>query len=335
MSNVLVTCGGKWVSMVRGVAKAMRQVPCLAVGRVIVADRASLTPAGVFATKSVQVPPLDDPGYADALLAVCTRERVRVLLPIIDIDLNVLARHAERFAAAGTAIVCPPTDAVDLCFDKERFHAFAAEHHLNPVPVLDRSPSSLRRATYPLFAKRPRGFGSIGAGRVDTPEAAMTRAAADPELIFQPFIDAVEVSVDGVLRSDGRLVVAVQRRRDKVVGGESWQSTTISDPKVRALTMAAAEALHERGVRGPVNLQCFLTSTPQLIEVNPRLGSASVFSDFAAGGRLIASVLALACGEEPDGDADDYAVGVSLYRFLGDVYHRDGELLGTNPPPPA
>jgi hypothetical protein len=80
-----------------------------------------------------------------------------------------------------------------------------------------------------------------------------------------------------------------------------------------------------------MNLQVFCSDPPRIGEVNPRLGSASVFSNFASHGRLFRSVLAGACGEEVDGDPDDYRVGLQLRRFLGDVYFDDERVLGVVP----
>ncbi|MGH7225196.1 MAG: hypothetical protein ACRELF_18395, partial [Gemmataceae bacterium] len=69
---------------------------------------------------------------------------------------------------------------------------------------------------------------------------------------------------------------------------------------------------------------------PWLIEVNARLGSASVLGNAATNGRYFASVLKHACGEPVDGDPDDYQEGMSLYRYWGDVFHLNGKAVTTN-----
>jgi carbamoyl-phosphate synthase large subunit len=328
--NVLVTCGGKWVGMVLRLRRAMEAVPPLTGGELIVADRAPLTPAGYFADHTEVVPAIDDAVYVEAVLDVCARRSVRVLVPIIDVDLARLAPHAARFDAIGTSLVAPSPSLVDLCFDKDAFHRFSTSKELDLPRRYD--PNELADARYPLFYKRVRGFGSVGSGVCETGGDARRALAAFPDLIFQEFVDAPEVSVDAFVSREGRCTVRVQRVRDKVVGGESWQSHTINDPRVRDLANRTLAALSGDGLVGPLNIQVFQTDPPKLVEVNPRLGSASVFSDFACGGRLFSSVLRGACGLAVKGDPDDYSVGVHLYRYLGDVYHDGSRVLGESPP---
>jgi hypothetical protein len=167
----------------------------------------------------------------------------------------------------------------------------------------------------------------------DTEDEARKALALHPDLMFQEFIDTPEVSVDAFTRRDGESTVMVQRVRDRVVGGESWRSHTIRDAGVGELARATSRALSDRGFSGPVNIQVFQADPPILVEVNTRLGSASVFSDFATEGRLFRSVLADACGLYVDGSPDDYLTGVFLYRYLGDLYYDGSSLLGGAPGP--
>ncbi len=325
----MVTCGGNWVGMVWHLRWAMDGVAALRGGDVVVADMAVPTPAGLFAGHEVVVPPIADAGYVPALLAACRANGVRVLVPIIDLDLNRLAPHRDAFEAAGTAVVSPPPEVCELCFDKALFQRFAEAEGLNPPRAY--GPDEVDTASYPLFYKRRRGYGSIGTGIARSPEAVREALARDPDLLVQELVDAPEASVDAYVAPSGRCAVRVQRLRTKVVGGEAWRSVTVRDERVRELADRAACALAARGLRGPLNVQIFAGDPPRIGEVNPRLGSASVFSNFACRGRLFRSVLAGACGEEVEGDPDDYRVGLQLRRFLGDMYFDGGKVLGVVP----
>ena len=323
--NVLVTCGGKWVGMVLHLKRAMRAIPSLADGELIVADKDAVTPAGSFADGAEIVPPIDDEHYVDALLEACERRSVRVLIPIIDSDLVRLVQHSARFESIGTALMAPPSGLVQLCFDKDEFQDFATLHGL-AMPRRYR-PAELDDAIYPLFYKSPTGFGSVGSGICETPRQAHEALTGSPGLIFQEYVVAAEVSVDGFVSTSGRCTVRVQRERDKVVGGESWRSHTISDPDVGDLAQRTMDALVGKGFHGPLNIQIFRTDPLQLIEVNTRLGSASVLSNVASAGRLYEAALQEACGGTVDGDPDDYIVGLHLYRYLGDIYHDGSSVL--------
>jgi carbamoyl-phosphate synthase large subunit len=323
--NVLVTCGGKWVGMVLQLKRAMRAIPVLADGELIVVDRDAVTPAGSFADGAEIVPPIADERYVDALLEACERRSIRVLVPIIDADLVRLASHSVRFDSMGTTLMAPEPQLVQLCFDKDAFHGFATLHGL----AMPRryQPTELADARYPLFYKSPTGFGSVGSGICETPRQAHDALAASPGLIFQEHVTAPEVSVDGFVSRSGACIVRVQRERDKIVGGESWRSHTIYDPDVGDLAGRTMDALVGKGFRGPLNIQVFRTDPPQLIEVNTRFGSASVLSNVASAGRLFEAALQEACGITVAGDPDDYVVGMHLYRYLGDLYHDGTSVL--------
>ena len=51
----------------------------------------------------------------------------------------------------------------------------------------------------------------------------------------------------------------------------------------------------------------------------------------AVHGRLLDALLSEALGDEVEGDADDYVVGLSLTRFLGDVFHQGSEAVSVFP----
>ena len=147
--NLLVPCGGKAVGMLQQLREAMRQVSPLRDGRVMVADRASVTPGGSFADASFVVPDVRDKSYADSLLRICRDEGVRVVVPVNDMDLDRLAPRLADFAALGTTVVCPPPDLVELCLDKRRFEALSRDSGLPHPRIREprRSPSRTSRSS--------------------------------------------------------------------------------------------------------------------------------------------------------------------------------------------
>ncbi len=322
-SNVLVLCGGKWVGLVLQLKRAMREVAELHDGRIFVADKAPLTAAGSFADASFIVPSVSDPDYVDCLIDICSRHAVRVVVPLIDLDVARLAPQSDRFLAIGTTVVCPTTDLVETCLDKNQFERFANEHGLDhpQTYALD----ELDLAPFPLFFKRRRGFGSIGSGMCESPSEARAFLDRTPDLIFQEYITAPEVSVDAYISAAARCTVRVQRIRVKVLGGEAFQSRTIKSQAVRKLASRTIDALAARGLKGPLNVQMFDGDRPTLIEVNTRLGSGSVLSNQASGGRLFRSVLTEACGGSCEGDPEDYKEDLQLLRYFGDVFCNGSE----------
>jgi sugar transferase EpsL len=327
--KLLVNCGGKSVGLILQLRPAMHQVAALRSAPLVVADRAALTPGGCCADETFAVPGIAEPDYVDALLDLCRTQDVRILLPLMDLDLDRLSPHLARFADIGTTVVCPPPHLVELCLDKSRFEALAGENGLaHPTSyTLDQVDEGM----LPLFAKRRRGFGSIGSGICVRMDEAVTAAERYPDMIFQEVVRAAEVSVDAYINAGGKCIVRVPRVRNKVIGGEAVQTTTVRNPELADLADRTIAVLARRGLRGALNIQMFDAACPTLIEVNTRLGSGAVLSNMATGGRLLQALLAEAMGDEQAGDPDDYRDGLALYRYPGEVFHAGTEVVATFP----
>jgi carbamoyl-phosphate synthase large subunit len=326
--NVLISCGGKWVGLVIQMREAMRKVPALCNGCLLVADREALSPAGCFADGQIKVPSITAPEYVEQLLDICERYSVRVLIPHVEIDVERLAPHIADFASIGTTLVGPTRELAELCQDKLAFGAFAEAEGLHHPRTL--SAAELERATFPLFAKRQRGFGAIDARIVHEPEDARKALLTYPDLIFQEVIDAPELSIDAYIARDGCCVARIPRVRDQILGGESMRGHTIEPSANTRLADRTIAALSRRGLRGPLLLQVFATAEPTLLEVNPRIGSGTILGNRATNGNLFRMLLDEASGGVADGDPDDYLANLNLYRFYGDVFFdesRDVRIL--------
>ncbi len=327
--NVLVTCGGKWVGMILQLKSSMRLVPELASGSVYVADTKPITPAGAFADSAFQVPRIDEDSYVDKLLELCESGNVRVLVPLIDVDVLRLAPHARRFQSIGTHLVAPAQKLVQLCFDKSRFDHFAGQRDIR-VPASFRG-QGLLTAPYPLFYKRRHGFGSIGSGIARSCEEALHAVRYDPDLIFQECFESKEISVDGFVSRTGAVLYGVQRVRDKVLGGEVFHSHTVKLESIKEAAHHVLRALSEEGFQGPANVQFFLQEPPVLFDANPRLGSGSVLSNAATNGKLFAAVLLEACGGTAPDCSNTYEESLYLDRFFGDVFYSASSHTITRP----
>lgn len=318
--NVLITCGGRWAGMVAQVRATLPQVPALAAGRVIVADLEIVAPAGHFAHEAVAIPPMKDPGYVPRLLEVCREKQVRVLLPLIDLDMAQLVPHHDAFAAAGVTLMAPAPELMEVCFDKVAFHAFAQAHGLR-TPRLYAS-EELDSAPYPLFHKLRHGFGSRSTGFVTSAAKARELLAEDPNLLFMEGLSGPELSVDALISRDGRILHAVQRIRDKVIGGEVARSHTVKLGPVTQAVEKALRALAGAGFHGPANLQLFLSEEPALFDVNLRLGAGgSTLANMATGGHFFESMLREACGDLAPAPKRDYEEGLALYKYAGDLFY--------------
>ena len=77
-----------------------------------------------------QVPRGDSPEYVDALLKICEKENIDVLLPIMSVELNALAEHRERFEEIGTKVSVSDEPALTVANNKRKLLDFLREQKL-------------------------------------------------------------------------------------------------------------------------------------------------------------------------------------------------------------
>jgi carbamoyl-phosphate synthase large subunit len=315
--NVLITSASRKVPLV----KAFQHATARLGGRVVAADVSPLAAALYEADAARLTPRSDDPNFIDALLELCRRDDVGLIVPTRDEELPVLAAARERFAAEGTLVLVSSPASVEACGDKVRFSEAVAAAGLE-TPRAFPTPEAVE---LPAFVKPRRGKGGRGARAVATHgelEAALAAAGADA--IVQELMVAPEFTIDAFLDLASRPITCVPRERIQVVAGESVVARTVRDPELVAATLQLCTSL---GLVGHLTIQAFRTPTRiAFIEINPRYGGAANLG-FAAGARTPELALRLARGEALTPRLDDYEVGLTMLRSASDRFVREAELL--------
>src|SRR5574340_1524927 len=142
-------------------------------GQVFVADANPFAPAAREADRAFTVPLVKHPDYFDALLDICRRNDVGLLLSLNDLELPRLARQRDRFERAGIHVVISRPEVIDICADKLATAEFLQSQGL-PVPRAYVGLKELHQAleageiSFPLVIKARWGSGSIGLGFVES-----------------------------------------------------------------------------------------------------------------------------------------------------------------------
>ena len=116
--NVLITSASRKVGLVRAFMEAVRTTGG---GRVVAADITPLAPALYEADAGILIPRSDDPGFVDAVLAICERDGIGLVVPTRDEELPVFAAAKDRFATNGISVLVADPEPVAICQDKRRF----------------------------------------------------------------------------------------------------------------------------------------------------------------------------------------------------------------------
>jgi len=87
-----------------------------------------------------QVPRADSPSYVDEILDICLRENVRYVLPLTDLEVDVLSVCRSAFEEKGIMICISSRDVISTCRNKKSFFDYLAgteEIHLLPTCTLE------------------------------------------------------------------------------------------------------------------------------------------------------------------------------------------------------
>jgi carbamoyl-phosphate synthase large subunit len=307
--NVLVTSAGRRTTLVRAFAEATHGRG----GLVIAGDVDGLAPALFLADMSLRTVSITEPGYISDLITAVTERSIRLIVPTVDTDLQLLAANRATFEAVGCRVAVSSERFVGIALDKfETTQAFRGSGISVPrswLPVA--RPEELPDV---VFVKPRQGSASIDTFTVARADLeTVLRMVASP--VIQEVLTGPEITIDALLDLDGRPIHYVPRRRIKTIGGESVQGVTLDhDPGLESWIEQVLDACSSFGAAGPLTLQAFLTPRgPVLSEVNPRFGGGFPLA-LAAGADYPAWLIDMVEGLEVAPRLRDYETGIYMSR---------------------
>jgi carbamoyl-phosphate synthase large subunit len=311
--------------MITGVGRRYDIVASFAQHTTVIAVEASpLAPAQYAAQIRALVPRLDDPAYVPELVRLCEQHDVAVVIPLIDPDIEVLAR--ARADGLLPALVPDPAMAA-ATFDKYETHLLLERLGLPspPTVLLD---SEVER--YPVIVKPRRGSNSRSIFLAEDPEQArfFIDYAGEP-VILQRAMNGPEFSIDCLCDTDGRALNAIPRSMIESRGGESVKGTVLGDRELIELGRAVSEGV---GARGACMVQCF--RDPELglcvTDVNVRFGGGYPGHMYGAldGQTYPELIVRMARGERVQPHVGQLRAGVTFARYYWQL-ELDERLLPT------
>jgi carbamoyl-phosphate synthase large subunit len=302
----------------------------------VAADPNPLAPAQYAAHARVAVPRIDDPAYVPALAELCREHDVAAVVPLTDLDLEVLA-HAR--ADGRLPAFVPDPEIARATFDKYEAHLLLERLGLPSPPTV--LPGS-EPARYPVMVKPRQGSGARSIHRADDGAAAefFVSYVEEPTMV-QVMMDGPEFSIDCLSDLDGRCLNAIPRTMIESRGGESIKGTVIADSELIELGRRVVEAL---GVRGPCTVQVFRDSALGfgITDVNTRFGGAFPAPIYAAlpGRTYPELIVRMARGERIEPHVGEFRAGVTFTRYfwqleLDERMEPTGRDIVEPPGPPA
>ena len=315
--NLLFTGVGRRIELLQAFRSAalVLDKPLIIYG----ADLAGTAPALACCDYARQVVAMNDPGYIDNLLQICSDEHIDLVIPTIDTDLLVLSENRERFELIGTRVMISSPEMIRICRDKNITSQFFVDCGLQaPIPVND---WHKYKSGYPAFIKPKDGSSSVNAFKVENIEELEMYAGKVKDYIVQPFVSGREYTIDIFCNWDGDPISIVPRVRLQVRAGEVLKTQICKDQIMIQEMQVLCRSFKPCG---PLTVQLIkdFEGINWYIEINPRFGGGAPLS-MKAGARSAEAILKLMDGDKVE-YITDIADGAIYSRFDQSVCITEG-----------
>lgn len=274
-----------------------------------------------FCDKFFKVPfAIEEVSYIRTLIDIINSESIDLLIPIVDIELEVISRNRDIFEKS-TYLLLSSYDTVTICNDKFKTYGF---FNKSSIPTLKTALvedfSNVKNLLvssnidFPLIVKPKKGVSSRDIYQIRSEEELfIINSLKDP--LIQEKGRGQEYTID-IFCDEGRLISAVPRKRIETRSGISYKGQTEKDQQLISYAEKIGEEL---AIRGPANIQCFKNSNDaKFFEINPRF-SGSLPLTIAAGVNTPLFALKMAAGEELE-PVEDFKI-VKMCRYWEEVFY--------------
>lgn len=297
--------------------------------RIVGADVREVTTPGV--EQVFQVPEAG-PDFAEALLEVCIREKISVVIPQVEQELFHLSRERKLFEACGIRVLVSSPSALAMVGKLELYRNFG---DLAPAYRYIKSGSrgdhgDVARAVYeiglPCVVKLLGNSGGNGVrivkeapdfedfagkpnGVISFADLMWSLGDKSYELIISAMLPGAEYTVD-VLCDGGAMKVCVPRRRDVIRTGITFEGETVEH---KGIIEACDRIVRETGLDFVVGFQFKedARGRVRLLECNPRVQGTTIHSTLAGANIIRAAVAGASVSQS------DVMWGVKLSRYWG------------------
>jgi carbamoyl-phosphate synthase large subunit len=267
------------------------------------ASNSILTYSLTQADRYIISPQIYDDDYIGFLLDYCITNDIKIVIPLFDIDLPILAKNISIFNNAQIKIIVSNSDTIQICNDKWLTYNFLKRigiKHAETYVDLSEVQNALKNGhiVFPVILKPRWGMGSIGIFQADNYDELSILYKKLQKDIFQTYLK-YESSIDRnyciVIQSkiigkeygmdvfndlNGNYITTVAKRKIAMRAGETDIAEIVDKSLFEPIGMVLAKNLNHIA---NLDVDCFITETNEvyILEMNCRFGGQYPFSHIA------------------------------------------------------
>jgi carbamoyl-phosphate synthase large subunit len=306
------------VSLLNSFKKAAKELNLNS--RFLGTETTELSSALVLCDKKFIVKPTTHQGYIKQLLKIVKQANVKLLIPTVDLDLQILAKNKDKFAAAGCIVLVSKPQVVNICQDKRETFKFLIKNGFDtPKTLTVKQALAKKNLKYPCFLKPWDGYASKGNAVVRNRSELIFYTKKIPNCIVQEFIGGQEFTCDVFVDFKLQVRCIVPRKRIETRAGEVSKSKIIKNSKIMQQTANLVKKLGAGP--GVITVQLILTKDKKIkfIEINPRFGGRAPLS-IKAGANFPKWILKGLCGKNFKVKFDNFENNLTMLRYDAEVW---------------
>lgn len=340
--NILMTGGG--APGAAGILKCLQQESSF---HVTVADANSGAVGRWLNNEFELIPPAKSNEFIEAMLSVCRKKNIHVLLPLVTKELIPFSEHLKEFELAGTRVIVSPTASLEIANNKSRLYEFLQKQNIavpdfktvknikefsEAVSLLGTSGKTI--CFKPSVSNGSRGFRIITEKineldlllnhKPDNVIISLENAVRIlstgefPELLVSEYLPGEEYSVD-CLAKNGDPVLVVPRSRKRMINGISVEGEFVKDEKLINYCLQIIGLLN---LHGNIGIQVKQSGTGQflMLEINPRV-QGTISAALGAGVNLPALAVKQELGLHISPDELEVKWGIRFSRYWNEVFY--------------
>ena len=267
----------------------------------IAADADKLSAGSYMVDKRYVVPMANDEKFIPALLRICRKEKIKVLIPILSYEIPVIIENKKKFEGIGVKMAVSDYDAYKITENKLETKDFF-EHLKIPQPktYIEYSNGAeiiRNELKFPAIIKPTKDTsGAKNVHKIETKEELDFYKKKIPYSFVEEFIEGQEYTIDGLCDLKRKMLYALPRKRLEVKDGMAVKSITCYDQKLIDYTRKIVEGF---GLVGAFNIQCIKRGQQvSFIEVNNRFPSGGLPLTVAAKLNIPLDIIRLLTGKK-------------------------------------
>lgn len=317
--NILVTGVGSTtaISVIKGL-KRQKEFETTIIGTDIFSEHEIA--GSRFCDDFFVVPPaIKESEFISKLLKIIETKSIDILIPIVDIELEVISRNKDAFKE--TFVLLSSYDIIITCNDKLKTYNYFQKFKIPTLKTIlieniKDIPNAISNSAieYPFIAKPRNGVSSRDVYEIkNKKENVLIRRINNPIIQEKGYGDEYTIDVFG----DGeQLISAVPRKRIETRSGISYKGETSKNERLIEYSHIIYDKLR---FVGPANLQCFVKGDIiKFFDINPRFsGSLPLTIESGVNTTLLGIKMAIGHQLEPITNFKD----VKMCRYWEEIFY--------------